>query len=167
MSTFSETIYTIIEGVTSLQEQYLQLQEQIEALGSELEVKTDRLNAVNTKNQDLIRQLRNLRKENKKLRKNSRPVTKGVKVSGSVHVQETRQPYRRNNNSRRNNRHSQASTPVNPSSQTTTGHSPGCVHATRDNIPSSDATPFQFQQIPPEIAEQLQALLNHIQSGNL
>ena len=84
MSTFSETTTAIITGVTSLQEQYLSLQERV----IELETSLDAANL----------EVDQLRKENNRLR--HRPT--GVKVSGSVHVEETRNNNNKNN--RRNNK---------------------------------------------------------------
>lgn len=82
MSTFSETTTAIITGVTSLQERYLALQERVAELETSLE-------AANS-------EVEKLRKENQHLRQ--RPT--GVKVSGSVHVEETR---RNTNHKRRDN----------------------------------------------------------------
>lgn len=81
MSTFSETTTAIIEGVNSLQQRYIALQER----AAELKVALDAANL----------EIDQLRKENNRLRQ--RPT--GMKVSGSVHVEETR----RNNNKRRDN----------------------------------------------------------------
>ena len=79
MSTFSETTTAIITGVTSLQEQYIALQERVAELETSLE-------AANL-------EIDQLRKENNRLRQ--RPT--GVKVSGSVHVEEMRNNKRRDN----------------------------------------------------------------------
>jgi hypothetical protein len=148
MSTFSEITTNVIEGVTSLQDYYLKLAARIEALESENADKTEHLDAAHNKNQSLVREIRNVRKENKKLRR--RPT--GMKVSGSVHVQETRQPspIRKNNNHR--NASPQRTKPQQTRTQPTTRP---------DNIPF-DMAGFPFDKITPDIAEALILILQQV-----
>jgi chromosome segregation ATPase len=168
---FSETTTTVIEGVTSMQKQFMELQERVrkyESRISELEElvadyqseimeKTDLLESLAESNEVQITELHYLRGEIRKLRR--RP--DGMKVSGSVHFQQTRSnqrnqsphrhkknnnspkrnnsPKKKNNSSRKNNSPKPAPTPTQSSPDTS------------DNIPAG----FEFTEIPPEVAEQL------------